>query len=252
MNIFEAVLLGILEGLTEFLPISSTGHLILASHLLGIEQTDAHKSFEIVIQLGSILAVVALFWRDFLNKPLVLKLAVAFIPTGIAGLLLYKHIKNLFDIHTVAYMLIIGGVILIVIELLYKNKTHQTTELDDLTYSKALAIGFFQSLSMVPGTSRSGATIVGSLLLGLDKRTAAKFSFLLAVPTMFIASSYDIYKNYAVLNLDNLTLLAVGFIMAFVFAMIAIKSFFYLIAKIGFIPFGIYRIVLGVLFLVLM
>lgn len=250
MDIFSALILGILEGLTEFLPISSTGHLILASHLLGIPQSEAHKSFEIVIQLGSILAVVALYWRDFLDKNLLLKLAIAFIPTGALGLLLYKHIKTLFDVHTVAYMLIFGGIIFIIIELLYKNREHKTTDIASITYTKALAIGFFQSLSMVPGTSRSGATIIGGLLLGLDRASAAKFSFLLAVPTMFIASGYDVYKNYAVMDFANFTHLAVGFITAFIFAMLAIKGFLAVLSKVGFIPFGIYRIVLGVVFLV--
>lgn len=250
MNLIEAFLLGLVEGLTEFLPISSTGHLILVSHLIGISQSEFHKSFEIVIQLGSILAVVMLFWREFLDKKLLFKLFIAFLPTGLLGFLLYKHIKSLFDIYTVAYMLIFGGIAFIIIEILYKNKEHKITTLEQITHTKALAIGFFQSLSMIPGTSRSGATIIGGLLLGLDRKMAAKFSFLLAVPTMFIASGYDIYKNYSLLNLENLSLLTTGFITAFIFAMIAIKVFLSLISKIGFIPFGIYRILLGSLFLI--
>jgi undecaprenyl-diphosphatase len=250
MDIFQSIVLGALEGLTEFLPVSSTGHLILASELMGIAQDSVHKTFEVVIQLGSILAVV-FFFKDKIFKDFSLwtKLAVAFIPTGALGLLLYKHIKELFSADTVAYMLIIGGIIIIAIEYFRKDNDSQIASTDEITYKKAFLIGCFQSLAMVPGTSRSAATIVGGLLLGLNRKTAAEFSFLLAVPTMFIASGYDIYKNHEVFNFDNWIVLGVGFTTAFIFSYIAIKTLMNFISKISFIPFGIYRIILGVVFL---
>jgi undecaprenyl-diphosphatase len=252
MGIFEAIILGILEGFTEFLPISSTGHLILASDLMGIEQTNFHKTFEVVIQLGSILAVVYYF-KDTIFKDYELwkKLIIAFIPTGFLGLFLYKHIKELFTVDTVAYMLIIGGIILILVEKFKPQENCDIKTTDEITYKKAFFIGLFQSLAMVPGTSRSGATIVGGMMLGLDRKTAASFSFLLAIPTMFIASGYDIYKNYAELDFSNTLNLAVGFIVAFIFALITIKALMKLISRISFVSFGIYRIILGLIFLMM-
>lgn len=250
MGIFEAVMLGILEGLTEFLPISSTGHLILASKLLGIGQTDVHKTFEVSIQLGSIMAVVFLYFKKLLSDTvLIKKLAVAFLPTGILGFLLYKHIKALFVPETVAFMLIIGGFVFIAIEYFYKNKEHAVHSLDTISYKQALLIGFAQSLSMVPGTSRSGATIIGGLLTGLNRKTAVEFSFLLAVPTMIIATGYDILKNFSSFGASDVSNLAVGFICAFIVALVAIKWFLKFVAKFNFVPFAIYRIALGVIFL---
>jgi undecaprenyl-diphosphatase len=253
MDIFQAIVLGILEGFTEFLPISSTGHLILASELMGIEQTSFHKSFEVIIQLGSILAVVY-YYKDkiFSDFELWKKLIVAFIPTGFLGLFLYKYIKELFTVDTVAYMLIIGGIILILVEKFKPQENCNVTTTEEITYKNAFLIGLFQSLAMVPGTSRSGATIVGGMFLGLDRKTAASFSFLLAVPTMFIASGYDIYKNYSELDFSNTLNLAIGFVVAFIFALIAIKTLMKLISKISFVSFGIYRIILGFIFLAVM
>ncbi|MBK3332851.1 undecaprenyl-diphosphate phosphatase [Persephonella atlantica] len=249
MTVWESVLLGIIEGLTEFLPVSSTGHLILASHLLGIKQTEAHKTFEVAIQLGSILAVVFLY-REKLFKDVQLwkKLIVAFIPTGILGFLLYKIIKSLFSPYVVAFMLILGGIVFILIEKFYRRQTHTVRSLDDISYTKAFLIGVFQSLAMIPGTSRSGATIIGGLLLGFDRKTAAEFSFLLAVPTMFVATGYDVFKNYHHFQIENWITLGTGFFTAFVFAVIAIKFFLNFLKKHTFVPFGIYRIILGVLF----
>lgn len=250
MGIFEAVMLGVLEGLTEFLPISSTGHLILASKLLGIEQTDVHKTFEVSIQLGSIMAVIFLYFKKLLSDTvLIKKLAVAFLPTGVLGFLLYKHIKALFVPETVAFMLIIGGLVFIAIEYFYKNKEHSVHSIDTISYKQALLIGFAQSLSMVPGTSRSGATIIGGLLSGLDRKTAVEFSFLLAVPTMIIATGYDIVKNFSSFDPSDVSNLAVGFISAFIVALVAIKWFLKFVAKFNFIPFAVYRISLGVIFL---
>ncbi len=249
MGILESIILGIIEGLTEFLPVSSTGHLILVSTLLGIEQTETHKTFEVSIQLGSILAVVFLY-RDklFSNITLWKKLIVAFIPTGTLGFFLYKVIKSLFDPSIVVFMLVLGGIFFILVELFYKKEPHPYHSVEDIPYYTAFAIGFFQSFAMIPGTSRSGASIIGGLLMGLDRKTAAEFSFLLAVPTMFIATGYDIFKHYNEFNLDNWMTLLVGFITAFIFAVISIKLLLRFISTHSFIPFGIYRIIIGVLF----
>ncbi len=252
MSIFEAFLLGVLEGLTEFLPVSSTGHLILASTLLGIEQSSAHKTFEITIQLGSILAVVYLY-RDklFSDFELWKKLIVAFIPTGIIGLLFYKHIKELFIPETVALMLILGGIVFIVVERFYNYKEHNIDDVSKITYKKAFFVGLFQSIAMIPGTSRSGATIIGGLLLGLNRKTAAEFSFLLAVPTMFVATFYDIYKNFEEVTHSGIWgEIAIGFVVSFFFAIIAIKSFIAFLSRFSFVPFGIYRILLGLIFFI--
>ncbi len=250
MGIFEAIMLGILEGLTEFLPISSTGHLILASHLMGIEQTAAHKSFEVAIQLGSIFAVIFVYFKKlFGDFSLMKKLAVAFVPTGLLGLFLYKHIKALFAPETVAFMLIIGGIVFIVLEYFYKPKEHHIQSVDAISYKQALIIGFAQSVSMIPGTSRSGATIIGGLLTGLSRKTAVEFSFLLAVPTMIVATCYDVYKNFSTFGGGDISNLVAGFLVAFLVAMLAIKWFLKFVAKFSFVPFGIYRIILGVVFL---
>ncbi|WP_457621133.1 undecaprenyl-diphosphate phosphatase [Persephonella sp.] len=250
MSIIESIILGIVEGLTEFLPISSTGHLILVSKLLGIEQTDAHKAFEVAIQSGAILAVVFLY-REKLTHSIDLwkRLIVAFIPTGILGFLLYKIIKGLFSPYVVSVMLILGGIIFIAVELFYKKSEHQIDDILKIPYHKAFFIGVFQSIAMIPGTSRSGATIIGGLLLGLDRKTAAEFSFLLAVPTMFAATSYDILKNYHHFHIENWLTMVTGFITAFLFAVVAIKLFINFVSRYNFIPFGIYRIVLGLVFL---
>ncbi|WP_457644234.1 undecaprenyl-diphosphate phosphatase [Persephonella sp.] len=250
MSIIESIILGIVEGLTEFLPISSTGHLILVSKLLGIEQTDAHKAFEVAIQSGAILAVVFLY-REKLTHSIDLwkRLIVAFIPTGILGFLLYKIIKGLFSPYVVSVMLILGGIIFIAVELFYKKSEHQIDDILKIPYHKAFFIGVFQSIAMIPGTSRSGATIIGGLLLGLDRKTAAEFSFLLAVPTMFAATSYDILKNYHHFHIENWLTMVTGFITAFLFAVVAIKLFINFVSRYNFIPFGVYRIVLGSVFL---
>ncbi|MDR2639278.1 MAG: undecaprenyl-diphosphate phosphatase [Helicobacteraceae bacterium] len=250
MDFFEAALLGVVEGLTEFLPISSTGHLILVSRLLSIEQTQTHKSFEIVIQLGSILAVVALYYKRLIRDfDLLSKLAVAFLPTGLVGFLLYKHIKSLFSTQTVAYALIIGGAALIAIELFYKPKTKRISGVDRVGYKQAFLIGCAQCFAMIPGVSRSAATIIGGLLCGLDRSSAALFSFLLAVPTMLIAVSYDLYKNYNEFSADQTISLAIGFITAFIVALVVIKSFMRFISRFNFAPFGVYRIIAGAIFL---
>ncbi|BCD67223.1 undecaprenyl-diphosphate phosphatase [Nitratiruptor sp. YY09-18] len=250
MTLVESIIFGIVEGVTEFLPVSSTGHMILTAKLLGLSQDSFQKTYEVVIQLGSILAVIFAF-KDRIFKDLELwkRLIVGFIPTGILGFTLYKIIKSLFAPSTVAYMLIIGGIIFILVELFYKEKEHHIEDVDQVSYKQAFLIGLFQSLAMVPGTSRSGATIIGGLLLGLKRKTAAEFSFLLAVPTMLAATAYDLLKHYKEFDASNTLALLVGFITAFVVALIVIKWFLHFIKKHTFIPFGIYRIIVGILFL---
>ena len=250
MDIFDSIVLGIVEGITEFLPVSSTGHLILVSTLLGIEQTDVHKAFEVSIQLGSILAVVFVYHQKIFHSiELWKRLITAFIPTGILGFLLYKIIKGLFSPLVVSVMLILGGIAFILVEKFYNEKEHSLKDIEKIPYWKAVAIGVFQSLAMIPGTSRSGATIIGGLLLGLNRKAATEFSFLLAVPTMLVATTYDTIKHFNDYQVDQWTTLIVGFLTAFVFAILAIKFFLKFISKHTFIPFGIYRIILGIVFL---
>lgn len=250
MTLFDSLILGALEGVTEFLPISSTGHLILASQLLGLEQTAAHKAFEVSIQLGSILAVLFLYAKDLIrDKSLWIKLSVAFLPTGILGFLFYKHIKALFGVETVSIMLIAGGIVFLIIEYFRRDKAiDEGKDLSELTIKEALTIGFFQSLSMVPGTSRSGATLIGGLFMGLNRKSAAEFSFLLAIPTMFIATAYDLIKHRHELVVDDWSMLIVAFITAFVFAFATVKAFVGFVSRHTFIPFAIYRIIVGVIF----
>jgi len=250
MELFDALILGIVEGITEFLPVSSTGHLILASSLLGIEQTDVHKTFEVVIQLGSILAVIFAFKEKiFHSLELWKRLIVGFIPTAVLGFTLYKFIKSLFAPETVAYMLVIGGVIFILVELYYREKDHHIGQVEQVSYKQAFLIGLFQSMAMVPGTSRSGATIIGGILIGLKRKTATEFSFLLAVPTMLAATAYDILKHHNEFDFSQVQALGIGFVTAFIVALAIIKWFLNFVKKHSFIPFGIYRIVVGLIFL---
>ncbi len=250
MTILDAAILGVVEGLTEFLPISSTGHLIMVSKILGIEQSESQKSFEVIIQLGAILAVLTVYLKKILSDlDLMKKLAIAFLPTGILGFLLYKHVKALFVPSTVAYMLIIGGILFILLEKFYRPKEHHITETSNMTIKQALLIGFAQSFAMVPGTSRSGATIIGGLLCGLNRKLAVEFSFLLALPTMLVATAYDVYKNHSTMVVDDVNAILVGFGCAFVVALFAVKTFLKLVSRFSFTPFGIYRIIIGILFL---
>ena len=241
-----------MEGLSEFLPISSTGHLILASALLKINQTDTHKVFEVTIQSGAILAVVWLYRKQLASRSdLLLKLCVGFLPTGILGYLLYKTVKSFFQPATVSYMLIAGGIAFIAIERFLKDRPVQKSALQDISFTKAFSIGLIQSLSMIPGVSRSGATIMGGLMLGMDRKNAAEFSFLLAIPTMFAATTYDVYKNFDAFQSGDWQNIIVGFITSFVFAVIGIKVLLKFITSHTFVPFGIYRILAGVIYLIL-
>lgn len=251
MDYLSALILGLVEGLTEFLPISSTGHLILASRLLGIEQTEFHKTFEIVIQFGAILAVVATYWRSLLDTEVIKRLLVAFIPTGIIGFALYKFIKGslIGNEVVVVWALLLGGAALIAFELLHTEK-EGSDDLRSVTYGQALFIGLFQSIAVVPGVSRAAASIVGGLLAGLRRATVVQFSFLLAVPTMAAASGYDLLKTSPSFSSEQFGLLTVGFLASFAVALVAIRFLLRYVRRHNFIPFGIYRIVLALVFLV--
>ena len=245
----HAVLLGIVEGVTEFLPVSSTGHLILASNLLGIGQTEFQKSFEIIIQLGAIASVVALYFRRFFDIQLLKKLFVAFIPTAVIGLALYRIVKTYFlgNEVIVLWSLFLGGIVLIVFELV-TAKQQRTGTIENLTYSQCALIGLFQAISIIPGVSRSAATIVGGLWLGMERRAIVEFSFLLAVPTMLAATGLDLVKNASAFTSDQFGILSVGFIVSFIVALVSIKILLNIVRRHTFIPFGVYRIIVAVIF----
>ena len=248
MTYIHAIMLGIVEGLTEFLPVSSTGHLILASRLLGLPQTEFMKTFEISIQVGAILAVVLIYWRRLLTDIETLKrVLAAFIPTAIVGLLLYKLIKKYLFAGTgvVLWSLFIGGIVLIVFDKWYGSKERTAS---DVSLPKAAGIGLFQSLAVVPGVSRAGATILGGLALGIDRRTIVEFSFLLAVPTLAAATALDLAKNASSFDASQWQLLLAGGAVSFVTAIAGIRFFLRFIEKHGFTAFGVYRIALALFF----
>ena len=253
MTTIQAFILAIIEGITEFLPISSTGHLILGSTYFGIEKLPFTKLFTIVIQLGAILSVVALYFKRFFQTfDFYFKLLVAFIPAVVLGLLFSKKIDALLENPvTVAVTLLIGGILLLKVDDWFTKKEEIQTP-DNISYLQAFKIGLFQCLAMVPGVSRSGASIVGGMSQKLSRTTAAEFSFFLAVPTMLGATAkkcYDYYKDGLVLSHDQINLLIIGNIVAFVVALIAIKSFIGFLTKHGFKMFGYYRIVAGIVLL---
>jgi len=250
MTFFDSVFLGALEGLTEFLPISSTGHLVLASTLLGIAQTEAVKSFEIAIQLGSILAVVVLFWREFLNRQVLVRLVVAFLPTAFIGFTLYRIVKDVLlgNPFIVVVALFIGGVLIILIERSVRTDSATELAIESVSLKQSFLIGLAQSLALIPGVSRSGATVMGGLLMKLPRATVFKFSFLLAVPTMLAATAYDLLKTPDALAQNNAVLLSVGFLVAFFVALLTVKAAMAFVKRYSFTPFGWYRIVLALLF----
>jgi undecaprenyl-diphosphatase len=244
----HAVVLGIVEGVTEFLPISSTAHLILASRALGIQETEFLKSFEIIIQLGAILSVVVLYWNRFLHLEVLKKLVVAVIPTGVIGLTVYKAIKGylLGNVAVVLVTLLVGGIALIVFER-FQQRDDRDVDFAEITYRKAFLIGLFQAIAVIPGVSRSAATIVGGSLLGVSKRTIVEFSFILAVPTMLAATGLELLKSQAALS-GNFGVLGVGFVVSFITAIAAIKWLLAYVKKRDFSLFGWYRIVLALVF----
>ena len=257
MTILHSILLGIVEGISEFLPISSTGHMILVSELLGIAKDSFTKSFEIIIQLGAILSVVVLYWNKLIkNKQLLVKLLVAFLPTAIIGLTIYKYIKELLgSVYVVTTALFVGGIILMYFEtwaqkFVEKKNIQPVENSDDISLKQSIYVGLFQSIAMIPGVSRSGATIVGGTFLGISRKAIVEFSFLLAIPTMCAATALDIYKNKADFSFDQVNLLVIGFLVSFVVALLAVKTFLKYIEKNSFKAFGIYRIVLSLVYIV--
>jgi undecaprenyl-diphosphatase len=254
MTLFQSIIIAIIEGLTEFLPISSTGHMILASAAMGIHDDEFVKTFEVFIQLGAILAIALMYIKRFFRGlKIYYKLLAAFIPTAIVGLLAYDFIKGyLFNPVVVSVSLILGGIILILIDKKVVSQTSDLAEVEDISYRSAFFIGLFQCLSMVPGTSRAAATIIGGVFNGLDKKQATEFSFLLAVPTMMAAGGYDLLKSELTFTQEQIVLLALGSGIAFISAWFAVKLFLKFVSNHGFTAFGWYRIVLGILFLIFM
>lgn len=251
MDFIQAIILAIIEGITEYLPVSSTGHMIIASSFMGIDNQDFTKIFEVNIQFGAILSVIVLYWKRFIQSfEFYYKLLVAFIPAAVIGLLLNDYIDMLLEnVVVVAIMLVLGGIVLIFIDKVFEGKPQK----EDISYPTALKIGFYQCIAMIPGVSRSAASIIGGMTQGLTRKSAAEFSFFLAVPTMLAASAYKMLKGYldGALSFSNqeLQLLAIGNIIAFFVALTAIKFFINFLQKYGFKVFGYYRIILGLILL---
>lgn len=285
MDFPQAIILAIVEGVTEFLPVSSTGHLVLTSHLLGLEQTEFLKSFEVIIQLGAILAIVILYFNKFfnlkngigINKKVWINVLAAFIPTAIIAFLLYDFIKGVLlgnELVTVS-ALFIGGIALIVLEKVYKRrnpphpdplpkerevvsslranaKQSHTSSIEHLSIKQCIGIGLAQSISIIPGVSRSAASILGGMFLGANRKTAVEFSFLLAIPTMIAATSFDLFETNFSFSQNEWLLLATGFIGSFIVALIVVKWFVKYVQTNTFIPFGIYRIIAAILYYFIM
>ncbi|MDP4207197.1 MAG: undecaprenyl-diphosphate phosphatase [Bacteroidota bacterium] len=268
MNYIQAIIIAIVEGITEFLPVSSTGHMIIAQKVLGIESTEFVKLFTVNIQFGAILSVIILYWKRFLEPvyaqkvdkaapvwerfstafDFYLKLIVAFLPAAFFGLLFKKQIDNLLEnVVVVAVSLVLGGIILLFVDNWFKKPGED----QQVTYPKAFKIGVFQVIAMIPGVSRSAATIIGGLAQKLDRKNAAEFSFFLAVPTMFAATVFELLKTYKSINSGNILVLLTGNVVAFIVAMLAIKGFISYLTKYGFKLFGYYRIVVGLVILIL-
>ena len=253
MSVFEAIALAVVEGLTEFLPVSSTGHMIIVSTWLGIAADPFVKTYTVAIQLGAIASVVVLYWKRFFQTvDFYLKLLLAFIPAAVIGFLLNDYIDQLLErVEVVAIMLVLGGILFLFLDKLFNNTGEGEKE---PTHVAALKIGFFQCIAMIPGVSRSAATIIGGLSQKLSKTAAAEFSFFLAVPTMFAATAYKLLKYYKAGNGfsgQEISVLAIGNLVAFLVAMFSIKWLIYSVSKYGFKFFGYYRIAIGVIILIL-
>ncbi|MFZ4725742.1 MAG: undecaprenyl-diphosphate phosphatase [Paludibacter sp.] len=255
MSIFQTIIIAIVEGITEFLPVSSTGHMIIAQKLLAVESTEFVKAFTVNIQFGAILSVVVLYWKRFFQTlDFYWKLIIAFLPAAVIGFLLSDYIDSLLEnVFVVAVMLVIGGVFMLFVDKWFDKPT----ENQEMDWKRSLKIGFFQCIAMIPGVSRSMATIVGGMTTKLSRKNAAEFSFFLAVPTMAAASGYKLMKIFtdpagvSMLS-DNLVSLLIGNFVAFIVAMVAIKFFIEFLTKYGFKAFGYYRIIVGVVILVLL
>lgn len=253
LDIFQAIIIGIIEGFTEFLPISSTGHMIVASKYLGVSQDNLTKAYEVIIQFAAIMAVI-LVYRDKLTlKKIELwqKLFIAFLPLAVIGFIFKDLIKELFTVNTVAIMFIIGGIVFLIVEKLYKEEESHTNEVENVSYRQAFLVGVAQVFSLIPGTSRAGATIIGGMLLKMNRKTSAEFSFLLAIPVMGAVSGYDLLKHYQEFADANWIAFAVGFVVAFAVAYLTIKLFLVFLQRFTFVAFGIYRIIFGIILLLL-
>jgi len=250
MTIWQAIILAIVEGITEFLPVSSTGHMIIASSFMGISHLEFTKMFTVNIQFGAILSVVVLYWKRFFQSTdFYFKLFVAFLPAAVLGFLLNDLIDSMLEnVVVVAVSLLVGGIILIFIDRIANDETRER----EISYFDALKIGFFQCIAMIPGVSRSASTIIGGMLQGLSRKQAAEFSFFLAVPTMAAAGGYKLLKTYDTIQASDIQTLLIGNVIAFVVAMLAIKFFINFLTKYGFKVFGYYRIILGIILLALL
>ncbi len=250
MSVVDAIILGIVEGITEFFPISSTGHLILTAELLRLPETDFLKTFQIVIQLGAILAIVTLYWRKlFFDQEIIKKVSIALLPALGIGFVLYKLIRQLFESSLVVVTaLFVGGIILILFEWWRRDKGDEGLSIEEMDYQKAFLVGLFQTLSVVPGVSRAGATLLGGMLLGMKRTAIVEFSFLLAVPTMVAATVLDLWKSGGLFSNTDWPLLAIGFVTAFVVAIASVKFLLRYIETHTFMAFGVYRIVIAVFF----
>jgi undecaprenyl-diphosphatase len=254
MTIFDSIILGIIEGFTEFLPISSTGHLIVASHFLGLDQNAATKAYEVIIQFAAILAVVMNYKDKFTFQKIDLwtKVFVAFLPLGAVGYLFSSQIKELFSIEIVAIMFILGGIVFLIVEKFFlKDESKLQDDVEQVTMKQSIFIGLAQVLALIPGTSRAGSTIIGALLVGLSRKASAEFSFLLAIPVMSAVSAYDLLKHYKEFSDANLITLGIGFVVSFIVAYLTIKLFMKFLEKFTFVAFGVYRILFGAILLIM-
>jgi len=254
MTVFDSIILGIIEGFTEFLPISSTGHLIVASSFLGIDQNSVTKAYEVIIQFAAILAVIFNYKDKFSIKKIDLwsKVFLAFLPIGAVGFIFAHQIKELFSINIVATMFIVGGVIFLAVEKFFIPKeTNLIDDVEKVTIKQSLFIGFAQVFALIPGTSRAGSTIIGALLVGLSRKASAEFSFLLAFPVMSAVTAYDLLKHYHQFSDANLITLVVGFVIAFIVAYLTIKLFLAFLERFTFVAFGVYRIIFGIILLII-
>ncbi|MFH1412995.1 MAG: undecaprenyl-diphosphatase UppP [bacterium] len=257
MQLIQAALLGIVEGITEFLPISSTAHLIIVERWLNITQTDFVKTFTISIQLGAILSIIMIYWKEIISDAEIWKkVCLAFLPTAVLGFVFYNIIKNILlgNIMVIVWALMIGGLFLIIFEIINRKneKFKGSVNTKSITYPKAIAIGFFQALGMIPGVSRAAATIIGGLSMGINRQTIVEFSFLLAIPTMLAATVYDLFKSNFSFSGQQIEVWLTGFIVSFIVAMITVKFLIKFIQKHTFIAFGIYRIIISFIILSLL
>jgi undecaprenyl-diphosphatase len=254
MTTVQAVILGIVEGFTEFLPISSTGHMILVSHFLHVIDSATLVTFEIVVQLGAILAVVATYYKKLFKREMLQKLIVAFIPTGIVGVVVFPYIKYLLGSpFLVAFMLVLGGIIILLVEKQYTRlQALHTNEITTISYKHALLLGLFQTLAIIPGVSRSGAMVIGGLLQNISRKVLIEFTFLLAVPTMIVATLYTIIKKYKDLSIESISPIVIGTVISFFVALFVIRFALAYIRKHSFVIFGWYRIIIGIILLIVL